>query len=157
MLNATVNNARDSGLPLLVCLRAHDHQLAAELVAPGVTCLQCQRADEGMGATLAEGIRHAGDWRGALIALADMPWIAPGTYRAVADALTSGAIVQPHYRDHPGHPVGFGADYFAELVALTGDAGGRHLLATHSDRLQRIEVDDAAIVRDVDYPRDMLT
>ena len=41
IIDATVTNARASGLPLLVCLGMHDHQLAADLVAPGITCLQC--------------------------------------------------------------------------------------------------------------------
>ena len=157
MINATVTNARDSGLPLLVCLRTHDHQLAAELVAPGITCLQCHRADEGMGATLAEGIRHTETWDGALIALADMPWIKPDTYQRVAAALTRDAIVQPHFGDKAGHPVGFGADFFPALTALSGDAGGRKLLQAHAQQVRPIQVEDPAIQRDVDRPGDLLT
>lgn len=155
MIDATIRNARDSGLPLLVCLRAQDHRLAAELVAPNITCLQCRRAEEGMGATLAEGIRHAGDWDGALVALADMPWVAPRTYRQVADALTPDAIVQPLYRSKPGHPVGFGADLFPELAALAGDVGGKHLLESRAEVLRFVEGDDPAIHRDIDQPRDL--
>ncbi len=157
MINATVTNARDSGLPLLVCLRTHDHQLAAELVAPGITCLQCHRADEGMGATLAEGIRHTEKWDGALIALADMPWIKPDSYERVAAALTRNVIVQPHYGDKAGHPVGFGADFFPALTKLSGDAGGRQLLHAHAQRVQPLQVDDPAIRRDVDRPDDLLS
>ncbi|NND67285.1 MAG: nucleotidyltransferase family protein [Halioglobus sp.] len=155
MINATVSNARASGLPLLVCLGPDDHQLAADLVAPGISCLQCRHAADGMGATLAEGIRSIGQWDGALVALADMPWILPGTYQQVAMALTRETIVQPHYRNEPGHPVGFGAEFFAALGALTGDVGGRHLLAENPDKLRRVDVTDAAIHRDVDRPRDI--
>lgn len=155
MLSATVSNARESGLPLLVCLGIHDNQLANGLAAPDVSCLQCRRAEEGMGSTLAEGIRSIAGWDGALVALADMPWITPGTYQQVAMALTPGTIVQPHYRNKPGHPVGFGAAFFPALGALSGDEGGKHLLAENLDKLRRLDVADAAIHRDVDRPQDI--
>lgn len=155
VIDATLGSARASGLPLLVCLRAQDHRLAAELVAPGITCLQCRRADEGLGGTLAEAIGHAAAWDGALVALADMPWIEPATYRAVARSLTADTICQPVFGDAPGHPVGFGAAFFGELAALGGDAGGRALLQAHPDAVRAVAVEDPAVRRDVDSPADL--
>jgi len=52
-----------------------------------------------------------------------------------------------------GHPIGFGADFFAGLTALDGDEGARRLI--DPAKLIRIETDDAGILRDVDTPADL--
>ncbi|MEF9943630.1 MAG: nucleotidyltransferase family protein, partial [Burkholderiaceae bacterium] len=49
-----------------------------------------------------------------------------------------------------GHPVGFAAALGAELIALTGEAGAREVLARHPP--QSIEVKDAGVLLDVDTP-----
>jgi molybdenum cofactor cytidylyltransferase len=85
-----------------------------------------------------------------------MPWIAPATIGAVADALIAGAdLVAPAYRGERGHPVGFSRRYCASLAALTGDAGARALIEGHRDGLTLIDVDDAGVLRDVDTPADV--
>ncbi len=155
VIDALLDNLRASGLPLLVCLGEDDNELAARLTRDGLDCVRCARAAEGMGGTLAEGIAHVGAWDGALVALADMPWIAPDTYRRVAAALTRDTICQPAFAGSPGHPVGFGAAYFNELAQLAGDVGGRQLLRRHAGCVQRVAVDDPAIHRDVDRPEDL--
>jgi molybdenum cofactor cytidylyltransferase len=132
-----------------------DNALAAALAAAGVRVSVCPDAGTGMGASLAHGVAAAGDADGYVIALADMPWIAEATTRAVADTLRSGAaIVVPRHRGQRGHPVGFGAVHRAALRALTGDAGARSLLANATD-IRWLEVDDPGVLRDVDVPADL--
>lgn len=56
---------------------AEVERLAALLAEAGCEVLRCTRAARGMGASLAAGVAarpHAGGW---IIALADMPWLAP--------------------------------------------------------------------------------
>jgi len=62
------------------------------------------------------------------------------------------SIVQPIYLGRPGHPVGFGSAYFAELKGLTGDVGAKRILDDHQRRIVRISVDDPGTVRDFDVP-----
>ena len=97
-----------------------------------------------MGASLACGVTAASGADGWVIALADMPWIAAATIRAIADAIASGAeIAAPSYRGERGHPVGFSRRHYAALASLTGDAGARSLIERCLDRVTWIDVDDA--------------
>jgi molybdenum cofactor cytidylyltransferase len=137
-------------------VRPRDATLAAHFTAAGLRVVPCTNAGDGMGATLACGIAATADADGWIIALADMPWIAPATIRAIADAMASGAdIVAPSYRGQRGHPVGFSSRHREALASLTGDAGARRLIERHIDRLTWIDVDDAGVLRDVDTPADL--
>lgn len=155
MLDAVLANLTEAGLPILVCLAAGEHELARRLTARGVRCIRCNRAGEGMGGTLAEGAGHVGDWDGLLVALADMPWIEAGTYRAVARQLPDEGICVPTHGGRRGHPVGFSARFFVELGRLGGDSGARQLLRRHAASVREVAVRDPGIHRDIDVPADL--
>jgi len=105
---------------------------------------------------IACGVQAAADADGWIVALADMPWISPGTIAAVADALRVGAeIAAPRWRGERGHPVGFARAYGPLLAALTGDEGARAIVAARQWTLTPVDVDDAGAVRDVDHPADL--
>jgi molybdenum cofactor cytidylyltransferase len=131
-------------------------RLAATLARAGATVVGCSDADRGMGHSLACGVRAAGDARGWIVALADMPWIAPATIRAVVAALAGGApIVVPRVAGERGHPVGFAAAFLGELTALQGDQGARSLLRVHAMHVVHVDVADRGAIRDVDIPADL--
>lgn len=141
---------------VVAIVRSGDDALAAWLREAGARTIECARAHEGMGVTLAAGVAATANAAGWIVALADMPWIAPDTIAAVAARMRDGAsVVAPCYRGRRGHPVGFGAQHHAALLALTGDEGARAILAAHADALETIEVDDPGVVRDVDRPEDL--
>ena len=122
----------------------------------GLETVVCERADEGMGTSLACAVRAAGETDGYLVALADMPFIRPATIRAVAEQLAAGApIVAPAWRGERGHPVGFAARFRDDLERLAGDAGARELLQAQTAALELIECQDPGVVRDVDTPADL--
>lgn len=163
-----VAHAGSDGVPMavaacrnLVCalpwtvavVRLEDDVLAAAFERAGATIARCERADEGMGASLACGVGAAPNADGWLIALADMPWIAPATIARVAQALAQGAgIAAPSYRGQRGHPVGFAAKYRGDLLRLSRDEGARKLLAASAAGLHLIDTDDPGVLRDVDTP-----
>jgi molybdenum cofactor cytidylyltransferase len=155
VIDTTLANIQRSGLPILVCLGAEDEALAQHLRQRDINCQCCPRALEGMGGTLAEGVGLIPDWECVLIALADMPWIMPGTYSAIAERLTTENIVVPVNGGRRGHPVGFGCDFYTELTALNGETGARGLLYRHAVRITEVPVADAAIHRDIDVPADL--
>nr|WP_241262924.1 nucleotidyltransferase family protein [Parahaliea mediterranea] len=155
VFEASIRAARASGLSLCVCLRPDDTRALELLARLGVDSCACADAARGMGHTLAQGIAAAADWDAALIALADMPWVLPATYRAVAAAAGPRRIVVPSRGGRRGHPVAFGAAFYPELARLEGDAGARRVLARHAGRVCELEVDDPGILRDVDRPADL--
>ena len=115
----------------------------------------CPEANLGMGLTLAYGIKLVQSANACLVCLADMPFVKTTTYQTLAKSLTARNIVVPVFDGKQGNPVGFGKRYFKNLMMLNGDSGGRSLLQTHADAIQRIEIDDPAILYDIDTPEDL--
>jgi len=141
---------------VVAVVRAGDAALAVALGAAGAHIVRCDNAEEGMGASLACGVRAMPQAAGWVVALADMPWIAPASIARVAAAVAAGAhVAAPFHGAERGHPVGFGRACYEDLAALTGDTGAKAVLAAHRDALVRIDVDDAGILRDVDAPADL--
>ncbi|MEX3958736.1 NTP transferase domain-containing protein [Trinickia sp. EG282A] len=140
---------------VVAVVRTGDEALAHLLNDAGCDVIFSSEAERGMGASLAAGVHASADADGWVVALADMPWIAPETIEAVARRLGQGSsIVAPVYRGRRGHPVGFGAMHGTALQALDGDVGARLLL--ESSDLTTIDVDDAGVIADVDTPGDLL-
>jgi molybdenum cofactor cytidylyltransferase len=137
-------------------IRPRAQKLGKLLRDAGCTTVVCKNAAEGMGVSLAEGIRAAAGAHGWVIALADMPYVKPDTVRVVARALSEGAtIAAPSYRGERGHPVGFARRFLDELSGLRGDAGARDILKAHPDWITLYEVDDPGVLRDIDKPSDL--
>lgn len=111
----------------------------------------------GIGDSISAGIRGAGPAvDGWLIALADMPFIAPDTYACVLRALAQGAaIVRPVHAGCVGHPVGFSARYRDALGALAGEQGARSIIEGEPGALVTCEVPDPGVLVDVDRPGDL--
>src|SRR5213075_1621091 len=78
---------------VLAVVRTGDNALAAALAAGGARVTVCPQAAEGMGASLAWGVRSAPIAAAWLVALADMPWVRPTTVGMVVDALRRGASI----------------------------------------------------------------
>ena len=116
----------------------------------------CERAHEGMGASLACAVRAAGKRAGYIVALADMPYIRRSSIAAVRQALESGAVlVAPYWRARRGHPVGIAGQFYEQLIALGGDEGAKKILAEHAGELLKIPIGDPGVVRDIDTPADL--
>lgn len=137
-------------------VRPTDRTLIALLAAEGVETVGCASAEGGMGFSIACGVRAASGASGWLVALGDMPFIAPATLTRIRLCLDSGApLVAATYRGQQGHPVGFAAQFGRELTALTGDAGARRVIAAHPEKLVTLPCDDPGILRDIDWPADL--
>jgi molybdenum cofactor cytidylyltransferase len=139
-------------------IRPRAQRLGKLLRDAGCNTVVCRNAAEGMGVSLAEGVRVTDDAHGWVVALADMPYLKAETVRIIAKALSEGAaIAAPSYRGERGHPVGFARRFKDELSALRGDAGARELLRQHPDWITLYEVDDPGVLRDIDEPSDLET
>lgn len=141
---------------VLAVVRPGSEALAARLRAEGAAVQICADADQGMGASLACGVRARPEAAGWLVALADMPWIAPATIQSVADALRSGArIAAPYWQGRRGHPVGFSPVLGPNLAALNGDTGAKTVIQAHLEQLRLVVCDDPGVLRDIDRPEDL--
>lgn len=153
MVLASARNLAAICARTLVVIRPDDGEVALLLQEAGLETVVCAEAAQGMGRSLAYGVAAAADAPGWLIALADMPYIQPESYRSVLQALAQGArIARPVHDGRPGHPVGFAAECYAELVVLTGDRGGKSIIDADPVAAQACPVDDAGVLKDIDRP-----
>jgi len=137
----------------IVVIRPDDAALASMLAAEGIETVVCDQAEQGMGHSLSRGIAASAEADGWLVALADMPYIVPASYHAVLGALQNGArLARPAYKGKIGHPVGFSAIYRSDLLALTGDQGGKSILDTHQEHICLCPLDDPGVLKDIDRP-----
>jgi molybdenum cofactor cytidylyltransferase len=107
----------------------------------------------GMGDSIAAGVSIHASASGWLVLPGDMPFIRPSSLRAVAEALDQQPIAFAQHRGRRGHPVGFGAEMFSELVMLKGDEGARRLLARYPTAA--VELDDPGVLFDIDTVDDL--
>lgn len=144
------------GAARLACVVAQNSDHRIEL-PDGIATLMVPAsvAERGMGASLAAAVAQLPADRGLLVCLADMPFVLPSTYAAIAAALRPGRIVAPRLRDghgERGNPTAFSPEYREVLLQLDGDRGARDLLLARREVIDFVEVDDPGIHQDIDWP-----
>jgi molybdenum cofactor cytidylyltransferase len=147
----------DAGLPTVAVLRSAGGALPAALDAMGCFITICGAANDGMGISLAHGVKVANIQykpERVLIALGDMPFIETAVVKQVVDAVSpEQTIVAAATDGKRGHPVGFWRDHIPALSELTGDAGAAQLLKDFPVSLVESASDGA--IRDIDKPNDL--
>jgi molybdenum cofactor cytidylyltransferase len=151
-LSATLRNAIASGLPLLVVTTAELAPLARQQVAARDVVILSPQHGRGVGESIAAGVSARADAAGWVVLPADMPQVRPTTMQQVAQALQTHAVAYAQYLGRRGHPVGFAAELYSELVALTGDDGARRLVVRYP--AQAVEVDDPGVLVNLDGLQD---
>ena len=111
---------------------------------------------QGMGDSIAAGVRATPDASGWLVLPGDLPLVRSETLRAVAAALATHTIAVPHHHGQRGHPVGFAASCRDALSMLTGAQGAAAVVrAQPADAVVHLELDDPGIVTDIDTVQDL--
>jgi molybdenum cofactor cytidylyltransferase len=162
VLGTTLRNAIASQLPVVVVTTEGLADIARRSVAArDVIVLPDARpgaapgsaAQFGMGHSIAAGVSARANAGGWLILPGDMPLVQAATLVAVADALEHHPVVCAHHKGRRGHPVGFSAELYSELVTLSGDEGARRLVARYP--ALGLELDDPGVLIDVDTEADL--
>jgi molybdenum cofactor cytidylyltransferase len=110
----------------------------------------------GLSTSLKRGILALpSDLDGVIVCLGDMPLIS-GRHldRLIAafNPLEGRAIVVPTRRGKRGNPVLWSSRFFPEMAALAGDVGAKHLIGEHAELVAEVEMDDDAVLVDIDTP-----
>jgi len=91
----------------------------------------------------------------ALVCLGDMPALKAGQLdRLIAayDPVEGRAICVPTHLGKRGNPVLWDRRFFAEMAGLSGDVGARHLIGANAELVVEVEMDDDAVLIDIDSP-----
>jgi molybdenum cofactor cytidylyltransferase len=114
---------------------------------------------QGMASSLRRGLLAMNPQSEAfLVLLADQPGIGPEIIntliREFQQADPQQGIGRPVYRGRPGHPVLIGVRYLQEALQLQGDVGARRILMNHPEDILAIDVDQDAVLKDIDTPEE---
>lgn len=139
-------------------------QLAPDLAnLPDLQIIHNPLYQEGMSTSLRAGIQSLVDngykknkqemkIDGAVIILGDQPLLRTEIIDRVIQARREkdAAIVTPLYHGKRGQPSLFSARLFPELLQVSGDEGGKSVIASHKNELATVELGDAMVNYDVD-------
>lgn len=154
VLGTTLRHAVQTQLPVLLVTTGALVALATQQLARrDILVLDEAEAARGMGHSIAAGVAERSGAQGWLVLPGDMPLVQPASMLAVASALEQHPIVYAQHQGRRGHPVGFSAELYSELVQLSGDEGARRLIARYPSHGQ--EVDDRGVLVDVDTVADL--
>ncbi|MGA9871523.1 MAG: nucleotidyltransferase family protein [Rhodococcus sp. (in: high G+C Gram-positive bacteria)] len=127
---------------------------AADAAMPsGARAVYTPDWETGMSASLTAGLTAAGDADFAVVHVVDTPDVGADVVRAVLDAARASQahLARAVFDGSPGHPVVFGSEHFADVIASsTGDAGARGFLRGRSD-VTAVECSQWATGVDHDY------
>ena len=155
VLGSTLRNAVESHLPVVVVTTQALAAAAARIVAArDVVVVPQALAALGMGHSIAAGVAARADAPGWLLLPGDMPMVRPATLLAVAAALEHHPVAYAQHQGRRGHPVGFAAELYSELMLLSGDEGARRIVARYP--AIGVDVDDPGVLLDLDTEADLL-
>jgi len=95
---------------------------------------------------------------GFFLILGDQPLITSKIINKLIKSFSpgKGEIVVPYFKNKRGNPVLFDICWKDELMAITGDVGGRVLIKAHPEKIKRVNISDKAILFDIDQEKDYL-
>ena len=110
----------------------------------------------GLSTSLKRGIAALpSDLDGVIVCLGDMPLISGRHLErliAAFNPLEGRAIIVPTRRGKRGNPVLWSRQFFPEMTGLAGDVGAKHLIGEHAEFVAEVEMDDDAVLVDIDTP-----
>ncbi len=138
-------------------------QVAAHIQQHDISIIENPNYRQGMSTSLHMGLHALTNIRdnnrqnvdlptSTVILLGDQPLMTASIIDSlIATRATSGkSIIVPLYHGKRGNPVLFAADLFPELMAVTGDEGGRSVIMRHPQDVATVEVSEATASSDID-------
>lgn len=116
-------------------------------------------ARDGLSTSLRIGLQNvSSDTGGLLVALADMPGVTTTLINELVTAFSANpeAIVFPIAKDgRRGHPIIWPKALFPDLSSVTGDTGGKTILADHKDLWHPVPCEIEGAFADIDTRADL--
>ena len=142
----------DAGLRPVIAVVSPDHRLVDALDGLPLTMVENAHPEDGISSSIAIGVRALLEAsEGALIGVADQPYLTAEAIEQLVHAFVPGRIIVPRFGNHRGNPPVFDRRFFSELLALTGDEGGQHVITLHADSVIEVRL-DARLGDDIDRP-----
>jgi molybdenum cofactor cytidylyltransferase len=129
------------------------------IVGHDVTLIENPDYAEGLSTSLARGLSALPKGvDGVVVCLGDMPDVTTAHIERLIEAFAPDEgrdICVPTFNGKRGNPVLWARRYFAEIEAIAGDVGARHLIGEHEDAVCEVAVEDDAALIDIDTPAEL--
>ena len=158
LLSHVMASARASRLaPLCLVLGHRAAEIEAQVELGGMAVVVNTDYGAGQAGSLVTGLaRVRGRCSAAMFLLGDQPLVTADLIDTLIDAheKKGAPVTVPTFEGRRGNPVILADSLFPEVMRLTGDTGARALFEAHWEEIQRVSVDDPAVLMDVDDPAD---
>ncbi|PHQ99389.1 MAG: hypothetical protein COB39_04070 [Marinosulfonomonas sp.] len=159
LLRHVVHRAVATGGPVLVTLPDGDIKRRDALSGLDVRIIPVMNADQGMAASMRAGLEIIPTKNaGVLVALADMPDVSTEDYTCLINAFQADPYANIHRAASTdgtaGNPVLLPMWALNDPEIFQGDAGARHLLRQHADRVRLVPLPDNHAITDLDTSED---
>jgi molybdenum cofactor cytidylyltransferase len=154
----TVSAALESGAGSVIVVTGFEAERIGEVLRDlKVKIVHNADYAQGLSTSLRTGLAALPqDIDGALILLGDMPAISGGDLDALIAAFKNRDSICVPVRDgRRGNPALWGANYFPEIMKITGDMGAKPLMAKYPDQVIEVPIDSDGIFSDIDTPSDL--
>lgn len=148
--------------PVLVVVGHEAERVAAAVAHLPVTVVPNPTYAEGQSTSLRAGVQalleraspESPGANAALFLLADQPGVTPEIIATVQEAhrTSLAPIVVPSFQGQRGNPVLFDRALWPELLAVTGDSGGRAVFRAHREAIVTVDFDTPVVLQDIDTP-----
>ena len=121
-------------------------------MAPDMDVVMNDRPDLGISRSMQLGLEAGGDADAFMFCVCDQPGIRTATLEKLIGEYKKGTagIVSLAWQGKMCNPKIFSSRYREELMRLSGDTGGRQIIASHKDDLLLIEAESENEVKDID-------
>jgi molybdenum cofactor cytidylyltransferase len=144
----------------VVVVRGDDGALRREVAAAGAAGVVVnENADRGgQLSSLIAGLDAADGpgVRGVVVVPVDAPLVTSDTIATLIAVFsaTGAPIVRARFESRNGHPVVFSRALFDDLRRADPQAGAKAVLRAHASAIVNVDLDDAAVIADIDTPED---
>ena len=121
-------------------------------MAPDLNVVMNDRPDLGISRSMQLGLEAGGDADAFMFCVCDQPGLTASTIGRLIEAYKKGTagIVSLAWQGKMCNPKIFSSRYKEELMCLSGDTGGRQILASHKDDILLVEAESEDEVKDID-------
>lgn len=121
-------------------------------MAPEFDVVINDRPDLGISRSMQLGLKAGGDADAYMFCVCDQPGLTTSTIEKLIKAYKKGTagIVSLAWQGKMCNPKIFSSRYKEELMHLSGDTGGRQILASHKDDILLVEAESEDEVKDID-------
>ena len=121
-------------------------------MAPDLNVVMNDRPDLGISRSMQLGLEAGGDADAFMFCVCDQPGLTASTIGRLIGEYKKGTagIVSLAWQGKMCNPKIFSSRYREELMRLSGDTGGRQIIAAHEDDLLLVEAESENEVKDID-------